>query len=355
MSDTQQNAIFSNAPNSICVLRLSALGDVCNAIATVQAIQSYWPSTKITWIVGTMESHLVKSLPNIEVLVFDKKKGVGAYKALWKELRSKRFDALLHMQYSIRASLVSIGVKARYKLGFDRKRSQDFQTLFTNVKVSSPLSPHVADGLRAFAVHLGVPPKKLEWSIPYTEADKLWALKSISQSEKTVVIVPGASKSYKNWTPEGYAKVIAHAKKQGLHVVLAGSPSQVELDLVEKILDLTSDCVVNLVGKSTITQMLALIAEADAVISPDTGPAHIASAMGTPVLSLYAHHNPKRVSPYNFQHYVVSVYEEALAEEHTKPITELNWRTRVQDEHAMQRIQVAQVLETFDKLIDSIS
>ncbi|GAM54713.1 lipopolysaccharide heptosyltransferase I [Vibrio ishigakensis] len=154
-------SLFSCAPKSLCILRLSAIGDVCNTIAVIQGIQQHWPQTKITWITGKIEAQLLQAVENIEVIVFDKNKGIQAYLALWKSLKGREFDALLHMQYAIRASVATLGIKSKYKLGFDKKRSQDFQTLFTNHKVKSPESMHVLDGLMAFSSKLGVPSIKL--------------------------------------------------------------------------------------------------------------------------------------------------------------------------------------------------
>ncbi|WP_175465820.1 glycosyltransferase family 9 protein, partial [Vibrio cholerae] len=117
-------ALFQSAPHSLCILRLSAIGDVCNTIAAVQAIQRQWPQTRITWVTGKLEAELIQSLPDIQVIVFDKKLGWRAYTQLWQQLKSERFDALLHMQYAFRASIATLGIKARYKLGFDAARSQ---------------------------------------------------------------------------------------------------------------------------------------------------------------------------------------------------------------------------------------
>ena len=108
--------LFSTAPKSICLLRLSAIGDVCHAVAMVQAIQKQWPSTKITWIMGKIEAQLLYDLPDIEVIVFDKKTGFSGMRAIWKQLADRHFDALLHMQLALRASVLTIGIKAKYKL-----------------------------------------------------------------------------------------------------------------------------------------------------------------------------------------------------------------------------------------------
>ena len=116
-------ALFSSAPDSVCILRLSAIGDVCNTVAAVQAIQRQWPETKITWVIGKIEACLVNDLPKVRLVVFDKKSGWQAYQTLWAQLRHQMFDALLHMQYSLRASIATIGIKARYKIGFDHDKS----------------------------------------------------------------------------------------------------------------------------------------------------------------------------------------------------------------------------------------
>lgn len=343
--------LFNSAPQSLCILRLSAIGDVCNTVAAVQAIQQYWPDTHITWITGTLEASLIDDLPGVEVIVFDKKQGWQGYRQLWKTLKGRQFDALLHMQYALRASIATLGINARYKLGFDAKRSQDFQTWFTNVKVPSPSAPHVLDGLMAFGHTLGIPSSEPTWSIPYDHADAQWAQAQLDQQKYNLVLVPGASKSYKNWTAEGYARVIEYAKQQGWHVIIAGSPSPVETRLSASITEQLTTPVANVVGQSSIKQMLALLDYADMVIAPDTGPAHMANAVNTPVIGLYAHHNPQRTGPYQYRQYVVSAYEAAIAEEHQKPIAELDWRTRVKDETAMQRITVPAVITMFDNVV----
>ena len=82
--------LFSQPPQSICILRLSAIGDVCNALAAVQQIQAYYPQTKITWVIGKVEAQLLKNIPNIEFIIFDKKQGWRGVFALWKRLRSRK-------------------------------------------------------------------------------------------------------------------------------------------------------------------------------------------------------------------------------------------------------------------------
>lgn len=344
-------ALFSTPPRSICVLRLSAIGDVCNTVAAIQAIQRQWPSTQITWITGKLESQLIHDLNGVRVITFDKKQGWQGYKALWAQLNGEKFDALLHMQYALRASIATLGIKAKYKLGFDAARSQDFQRLFTNVKVPSPTKNHVLDGLLAFGDALGLSNTQPSWAIPHTLEDKAWAKDRLKIAKRSLILVPAASKGYKNWHAKGYAEVINHAHRLGWHVILAGSPAKIEIELAAQVESLTTQSMDNLVGKSSLKQMLALLDLADMVIAPDTGPAHMANAMNTPVIGLYAHHNPQRTGPYQYLDYVVSAYEEALLAETGKTPDQVNWRTRVKDKSAMNRIQASQVISMFDKAI----
>ncbi|HSE00477.1 MAG TPA: glycosyltransferase family 9 protein, partial [Burkholderiales bacterium] len=144
-------------PESICVLRLSAIGDVCHTVPVVHALQRRWPAARITWVIGRMEASLVGDLPGVEFITYDKSGGLAAWRALRATLRHRRFDWLLHMQAALRASLVSLAISARTRLGFDRARARDFQWLFTNRKIEARPGEHVMDGLLGFAEALDAP------------------------------------------------------------------------------------------------------------------------------------------------------------------------------------------------------
>lgn len=333
----------------MCVLRLSAIGDVCHTVALVQAIQRQWPSTAIVWVMGKVEATLLGDLPNIEVIVFDKKQGWKAYLAVWKQLRGRRFDALLHVQAAFRASILSLGIRAVYRLGFDKQRANDAQGLFTHIKVPSPAAPHVVDGLMAFAAMLGVEDCAPRWDVSVADADKQWAAAYVG-AKPSLILVPASSKAYKNWTVAGYAAVATHAASSGLQVVLCGSPTAFERDLAAQVEQACQCDVLNLVGKTSLKQLLALIQQAQLVLAPDSGPIHMATLVGTPVIGLYAHHNPARVGPYFEQAHVVSIYQTLVEAETGKPLAVLPWRTRVKDKQAMQHLPVEAVLTVFDQL-----
>ena len=105
------------------MLRLSALGDVCHVLPVVRTLQDAWPATRITWILGKLEHKLLGHLPGIDFVTFDKKAGIDGYRALRRQLAGRRYDALLHMQLAIRASIAAATVPAGVKIGFDRARA----------------------------------------------------------------------------------------------------------------------------------------------------------------------------------------------------------------------------------------
>ncbi len=343
--------LFKAPPATLCVLRLSAIGDVCNAIAAVQAIQAHWPNTQITWIAGKAEACLLTPLlPEVKVIAFDKKQGIKGMLSVWRSLNGQKFDALLHMQTALRASFLSLGIKARYRLGFDKDRAYDLQSFFTNTKVKSPLSSHVLDGFMAFAYALGVPKTTPSWQLAIPLAQRKWAKEQLRQ-KPLMILAPSASKNYKNWTLEGYVGILEHACETGFDLLLVGGKSENEIALGQAIENHTKAPLRNFIGKTSLIELMALICEAKLVIAPDSGPAHIANALNTPVIGLYAHHNPKRTGPYRFLRYVVNEYDNALWQECHKTPAQVAWRTRVKNNNAMEAITLDAVINKFERLI----
>ncbi|WP_196140594.1 glycosyltransferase family 9 protein [Aliikangiella sp. G2MR2-5] len=343
-------------PKKICIIRFSSIGDVCHAVASVQAIQSRWPQARITWIIGKSEYELVKGLADIEFIVFDKRAGLEAYRSLKQQLLNREFDILLHMQVSIRASLASLCVKARERWGFDRARARELQWLFTNRKIVSQKEPHVADGFLAFAKAIGVSEShSLQWTMPLDMKELTWFDKRFSSLNRYIVICPAASEPERNWPVERYAAVARHAVSKGFEVVLCGGPSELESELGEKIVNLAQQKPLNLIGKTNLRQLLLVLKNAQLLVAPDTGPVHMAVTVDTPVLGLYLHSNPKRTGPYRNREYVVSHYESMLETQTGKSVSELPWGKRVKGSGLMKLISVEQVLAMFDKVISDLA
>jgi len=339
-------------PRRICLLRLSALGDVCHVLPVVRTLQDAWPGTEITWIIGKLEHKLLGHLPGIEFLVFDKKAGRAAYGDLRRRMSGRRYDVLLHMQLAIRASLAAALVPAELKVGFDRPRAREMQWLFTNARIAPRQREHVLDSLFGFAEALGLRERSMRWDIPLPEPALDYARRAIPDAQPTLVISPCSSHVLRNWTAEGYAAVADYAAaRHGLRVLVCGGRSELEVQYGERIAALMRQPCVNLVGKDTLVEFLATLQRAKVLISPDSGPAHMATTVGTPVIGLYAATNPTRSGPYYSRSWCVDRYEAAARKFIGKPAAELPWTEKVEQPGVMDLITPADVIERLDALM----
>lgn len=342
-------------PNHIAILRLSALGDVCNLVPTVRALQRQWPQARITWIIGKGEYSLLAGLSGVEFVVYDKSTGVKGMRALWRELADTRFDVLLHMQQSIRASVLSLGLKTPVRVGFDKARAKDAQHWFTQHHILPRAQPHVLESFMDFARALGVEDDRLEWqmAVPAAAYDEA---KLISHEAPYLVVNPCSNvrlRNFRNWSVTGYASVIEYAwVHHGLKSVLSGGGSSLEREIGEQIEALCQPgSVINAIGQTSLKGLLALIDGARAVIAPDTGPAHMANAMGTPTLGLYATTNPQRAAPYLWRDFAVNAYPEAVRTFLHKSVEDVNWGQRVRHADAMDLIRADDVIAKLDALL----
>jgi heptosyltransferase I len=346
-------------PRSVCLIRLSAIGDCCHTLPVVRTLQAAWPATQITWIIGRTERMLFGDIEGIEFITFDKSRGLRAHAELRRTLRGRRFDLLLHMHPSMRANLASLWVRAPVRLGLDRARAKDQQWLFTNRRIPPRTRRHVMDMWFEFAEALGVHERVLRWDIPLSDADRAFAASHIDGTCPTLLISPCSNprfRNYRNWMAERYAAVADHAAEaHGMDVVLTGGPSQIEAEYGERIVAAARHAPRNLIGRTTLKQLLALIARATAIVCPDSGPAHMATTVGTPVIGLYATTNRWRAGPYLSQEWVVDRYPDALRAELGKSVDEVPWGTRVRSPDAMALITVEDVTERLDALMRALA
>ena len=339
-------------PRRLCLLRLSAVGDVSHMLPVVRTLQAQWPETAITWIIGKLEHTLVSDIPGIEFIVFDKKRGWRAYLDLQRALGGRRFDVLLHMQVALRASLASLLIRADTKIGFDAARAKDLQWLFTNARISSPPRQHVVDSFFGFVQALGIKQRLLRWDIPIPPEAARFAAQLLPGPDPVLVISPCSSKIYRNWNVAGYAQVADYAiERHGMRVVLTGGPDPVERRYGEEITAAMRHPALNLIGRTNLKQLLALLVRARAVVAPDSGPAHLATSVGVPVVGLYATTNPDRARPYLSADYVVNRYPEAVRDRYGKNLEDLPWGIRVRDPGTMDRITVDDVTALLDRLL----
>ncbi len=345
--------ILKSQPKKICVIRLSAIGDTCHALAVVRRIQDNWPEAKITWIIGRTEARLLADIPDIEFIIFDKSKGHGAYNDVRHALGDRTFDVALCMHASMRVNLLYPSIRAPIRLGFDRKRAKDFQWLFTNRRVAAAHGEHALEAMMSFASAIGVTPQPIRWNIPLADEDRKFAADYCNASKPLIIISPcssNRSRNFRNWSIENYTATIKHLVSRGCRVVLTGGPSELEKEYGAALS--AGGIADDLVGRTSLKQLAALIDAAELVICPDSGPAHMATAFSTPVLGLYATSNPDRTGPFASRELTANRYPDAAEKYLGKPVADLRWGQRVRHPDAMDLITVDEVIGKIDRHFD---
>jgi heptosyltransferase I len=338
-------------PRTICILRLSALGDVTHVVPVIRVLQEQWPDTQISWVIGSLEHRLLRDLPGVEFIVFDKRGGWRAVRKLRQDLRRRHFDVLLHTQASARANLLSCLVHAPIRMGWNRERCRDLHQWFVNTPVAAIAQQHQVEGFLEFPRALGLVTGPPRWDLPIKAAAIDWVNQHIAPAQPLLAISPCSSHVWRNWNPARYAAVADFAARDlGMQIVLTGGPSQLERETGAAIERLMSAACINLIGADTLEQSKALLHRADLLISPDSGPVHIASALGTDVLGLYAATWSRRSGPFNSMDLCVDRFPQAARKYRKKEPDELPWGTRIEVPGVMDLVQADDVfarLETW--------
>jgi heptosyltransferase I len=321
---------------------LSAIGDAVHVLPVANALKRAWPDCRITWIVQPVPHALVRGHAAIdEFVIFHRRTGPTAWRsfaALYRELRGRSFDLLLGLQVYFKAGLVTALTPARVKLGFDRRRARDLQWLFTNRRIPPHAPQHVQDQYLEFVRYLGVDPEPVRWGLALTDAEReAQAAFFATLGHPACALVVGTSKAEKNWTAEGYARVCEEVERRhGLRPVLVGGPSATERRVADEVTASSRAAVVDALGDD-LRRLVWLIEGSALLVTPDTGPLHIARALDTPVVGLFGYTNPKRSGPYRaFEDLVVDGYAEYLGE---------NYQPTHRYRRGMERITVEAVLD----------
>lgn len=339
---------MSNPIKSICLVRLSALGDVVMYVPLVRTLQAQFPDAQLTWVISRPAYDLVEGMPGINFVVINKPKNLRDYWRFRQRMKNTHFDVLLATQASLRANLLYPLINASRKIGYDNHRAKDGHRWFVHETIE-PGHDHVVDGFLRFADALGVSEKTIKWDLPIRPSDVTWAKAHLPLNSKPVLLVnPAASKPERNWLPERYIDVIRYAKKQwDAHIILIGGPSANDKALGDAIVAAIQ--VVNLIGQTKPKQLLALIRAADILLCPDTGPSHMSTAVGTPVVALHAVTSVEISGPYLYQDLSVNCYNLAVERILNKASSEVPWGTRAHGPETMKLVSVDNVIQKLNQ------
>lgn len=305
-------------PRRILIIKPSALGDIVLALPVLSALSGSFPEAKISWFVRPEFASLLTGHPYIsDIILFDRKQlakwwcSPDSFKSLWsliKQLRAGKFDLVFDFQGLFRTGFFSwvTGSKRRFGMAGARELAH----LFYTDKISQDASSiHLVDYYLKMAASAGAKNMEAEFKLPEDagaaeKIDKL--LKSQGVNAKYTVIVPGAAQPNKRWPIERFAELAEKISSRfGMQIVATGS--QGEREYIEAIQTGGKTRVISLAGKTTVRELIPLMKRASLVVSNDTGPGHIAAALGVPMVMIFGPTNPGRVCPYKRPQCVVAV------------------------------------------------
>lgn len=429
MFKAKQTFSSFNDVESVCLFRLSAIGDILNLIPSLELLLQNYPQVQVTWIIGKSEYTLFKNLavkyPQLKFEVFDKKN--TSYCAAFKQLRALgEFDLLLHTQTSMRANLLVSFIRAKEKVGYSKERSFEGHSLVVHRNIAYQDSMHVmVDYFDLFKPFFTEKEQKefkerikdtaLMYSNSYPESlaqqqnlhplielgfgepGSEQALHNIQEQNrpfyhqlytfskynvtreaqsKLIFVNPASSALKKNWTLQGYVSLITYLLSNNHKVVITGGNNPTELALVNGVAaqvmeylqhqptlaNKAQEVFYNLAGKTTLAELYLFISLADLVVSPDSGPMHLASCLGIPTLGLFAYINPLRSGPIQGVADVISVYHQNTygndikftAEQYALDLK--NWRKKPpkSDDKLMLQISADTVIKRVKEILNRL-
>jgi lipopolysaccharide heptosyltransferase I len=291
--------VFDATPSRILMIKPSAIGDVVHALPVLNLLRRKWPGSKISWLVTPGCAGLLDGHPQLdEVIRFDRKRlgntwrsigAAGALGDLGRELNSRRFDLVIDLQGLLRSGLLGFGTGAAVRVGSssDREFGWMFQTHLAPVDKAG----HAVDRYLAVADYLGLGSSPVEFVFPTDDADRA-AIAPLLPDGPFAVLLPGTNWETKRWPVEKFAALVRPLRERfGLAAVVAGANDAVPLAAA-------IPGSVDLAGKTSLRGLVAVLEKASLVIANDTGPMHIAAALGRPLVTVYGPTDPAQTGPY---------------------------------------------------------
>lgn len=293
-------------PNHVLIIKMSSLGDVVQALPAATALRRRYPQARISWAVEGWIAPLLAGHPAIDRIVSFPVMRLPAEPSRWwrhfrsalRELRAEPCDVAVDLQGLFKSAVVSLWSGARKRVGVQRLREGAW--LVSRAVPRGDERAHAVEEYLACAEALGAPGRPVSFRLPVADAaaasvDRLLSLVRLPAHEPLVIVNPSASSTRKTWPVERWAHLVEELAPLG-RVVLIGTADQgtrhaaIGARARRKPYDLT--------GRTTLPELVALLDRSALHIAPDTGSAHIAAALGTPVIGIYGPMPPWRHAPW---------------------------------------------------------
>ncbi|MBI2876893.1 MAG: lipopolysaccharide heptosyltransferase II [Candidatus Tectomicrobia bacterium] len=346
----------------ILIIKPSALGDVIHALPLLKLLRGHYPQAQIAWLVNRELQGLLEGHPDLDrIFPFERRvwgergrlsRTLREFAALIRQLRQARFDLALDVQGLLRSGLIGYLSGAPHRLGFANAR-EGSPLFYTQKAAVPPGEVHAVERYLCLLSALGIAtgaegdregPLSLDFTFPLGEADRLYArglLEGRRAGSSLILMSPGARWESKRWPPEHFAWLAdLLSERERATVALIGSPA--ETPLAESIRAQMKTAPLLLTGRTSLKQLAALMEAADLLVTNDSGPMHLAAALGTPVLALFGPTSPRRTGPYGVGHRVL---------QKTLPCIPCFKRQCPEDHRCLRGLGVKEVLEAVRELI----
>jgi heptosyltransferase-1 len=304
-------------PENILLIKPSALGDIVMTLPALSALRRNFPQARLTWLVRPEFAPLLEGHPHLdEIALFDRRLLARAWRSpaaarglltLISGLRRSRFDAVLDVQGLFRTGLLAWLSGSPQRVG---PRWREMAHLFYTTSIPPRREwIHVVDYYLKLVGVLGASDLRVEFILPEKPAAATTVHELLSRCHidpaRYAVIIPGSAQASKCWPAERFAALVDRlASAHGLAVAATGSHS--ESPMIERVRSLSRHPMVNLAGQTSLPELVEILRGARLVVSNDTGPGHIAAALGRPLVMLFSWSNPLRVGPYGRPECVVA-------------------------------------------------
>jgi heptosyltransferase-1 len=303
---------------NILITKPSSLGDIVLALPALRALRMSFPEAKISWLIRPEFAELIENHPHLdEIITFNRKLlgkawfhpgAFGALISLIRKLRRSKFDVIFDFQGLFRTA--SLAWLSGCKLRFGMANAREFATIFYTHKIPQNIECiHMVDYYLKIIQAAGASDFGVEFVFPQNPGaeDSVGRLLASQRIENNyAVFIPGSAHQDKCWPPERFAQLAEKISSQyGLSIIATGSAS--EAGIVEKVKEKADVPITNLAGQTSLSELVALFKSARLVISNDTGPGHIAAALGVPLVMMFGRVNPIRLEPYRRKHCVMAI------------------------------------------------
>lgn len=304
---------------NILIVKTSAIGDVIHTLPSLNTLRKAYPQARIDWLVEEAAADLIVGHPALHQVLVARRKSwlrrlqsggrlaaLKEIRSFVRELREIEYDLLLDFQGLLKSSIWVALARAKRKVGFGRGMEHaECSYLFLNERIPPvDMDRHAVERELLLLEAIGIRTDKVEFDLPITDEDRRKAETLLEEQglsgRALVAINPMTTWPTKHWESERFAQVADALAEKGLGIVMTGGPGdEAALDAICSMMQHKAP---NLAGRTSLRELAALFQYAHAVITTDTGPMHLAAAVGVPVVALFGPTAPWRTGPYGQRH-----------------------------------------------------